>query len=137
MVERDINENESVDCMTCLRWILQDTLFVISVAVMRTRVTQRHFRVGWKQVRGAAAPFSSSCSTILLLSLSCVYYHLISIMPSKADARAGLTEEQVADLKEAFAMFDINGDGTQDESSCLWRVSCPSHTLSFSRLRHH
>jgi Ca2+-binding EF-hand superfamily protein len=23
----------------------------------------------------------------------------------------GLTEEQVADLKEAFAMFDINGDG--------------------------
>lgn len=25
---------------------------------------------------------------------------------------AGLTEERVADLKEAFAMFDINGDGT-------------------------
>jgi hypothetical protein len=24
----------------------------------------------------------------------------------------GLTEEQVADLKEAFAMFDMNGDGT-------------------------
>lgn len=24
---------------------------------------------------------------------------------------AGLTEERVADLKEAFAMFDINGDG--------------------------
>jgi Ca2+-binding EF-hand superfamily protein len=23
-----------------------------------------------------------------------------------------LTEEQLADLKEAFAMFDINGDGT-------------------------
>ena len=23
-----------------------------------------------------------------------------------------LTEEEVADLKEAFAMFDINGDGT-------------------------
>ena len=29
-----------------------------------------------------------------------------------ADASAGLTEEQIADLKEAFAMFDINGDGT-------------------------
>jgi Ca2+-binding EF-hand superfamily protein len=29
-----------------------------------------------------------------------------------ADASAGLSEEQVADLKEAFAMFDINGDGT-------------------------
>ena len=28
------------------------------------------------------------------------------------DASAGLTEEQIADLKEAFAMFDINGDGT-------------------------
>jgi calmodulin len=27
-------------------------------------------------------------------------------------ATHGLTEEQVADLKEAFAMFDINGDGT-------------------------
>jgi hypothetical protein len=27
------------------------------------------------------------------------------------EAKAGLTEEQVADLKEAFAMFDINGDG--------------------------
>jgi Ca2+-binding EF-hand superfamily protein len=26
-------------------------------------------------------------------------------------ATDGLTEEQVADLKEAFAMFDINGDG--------------------------
>merc|ERR1712238_352713 len=29
-------------------------------------------------------------------------------------AEADLTEEQVADLKEAFAMFDINGDGTID-----------------------
>ena len=27
-------------------------------------------------------------------------------------AAEGLTEEQVADLREAFAMFDINGDGT-------------------------
>jgi len=26
-------------------------------------------------------------------------------------AAQGLSEEQVADLKEAFAMFDINGDG--------------------------
>ena len=31
-----------------------------------------------------------------------------------------LTEEEVADLKEAFAMFDINGDGKQ-------------HQLSFAR----
>lgn len=30
----------------------------------------------------------------------------------EADASVGLSEEQVADLKEAFAMFDINGDGT-------------------------
>lgn len=29
-----------------------------------------------------------------------------------AEACQGLSEEQVADLKEAFAMFDINGDGT-------------------------
>lgn len=28
-----------------------------------------------------------------------------------AEAMQGLTEEQVADLKEAFSMFDINGDG--------------------------
>jgi Ca2+-binding EF-hand superfamily protein len=31
-----------------------------------------------------------------------------------AEAVSGLTEEQVADLKEAFSMFDINGDGTMD-----------------------
>jgi hypothetical protein len=30
----------------------------------------------------------------------------------ETDASAGLSDEQVADLKEAFAMFDINGDGT-------------------------
>ena len=30
----------------------------------------------------------------------------------ESDASVGLSEEQVADLKEAFAMFDINGDGT-------------------------
>jgi hypothetical protein len=30
----------------------------------------------------------------------------------ETDATVGLSEEQVADLKEAFAMFDINGDGT-------------------------
>lgn len=34
-----------------------------------------------------------------------------NVMANGAD---GLTEEQVADLKEAFAMFDINGDGTFD-----------------------
>jgi hypothetical protein len=31
-----------------------------------------------------------------------------------------MTEEEVADLKEAFAMFDINGDG---ESACLCAIS--------------
>jgi hypothetical protein len=36
-------------------------------------------------------------------------YPLTSMSES---ATHGLTEEQVADLKEAFAMFDINGDGT-------------------------
>jgi hypothetical protein len=35
--------------------------------------------------------------------------HYIIIMSE--EAKKGLTEEQVADLKEAFAMFDINGDG--------------------------
>ena len=32
-------------------------------------------------------------------------------MSKKAASMAGLSEEKVADLKEAFAMFDINGDG--------------------------
>jgi Ca2+-binding EF-hand superfamily protein len=36
---------------------------------------------------------------------------------SRSSAAEGLTEEQVADLKEAFAMFDINGDGTCNENS--------------------
>jgi len=34
-----------------------------------------------------------------------------SSIAMSAEAREGLTDEQVADLKEAFAMFDINGDG--------------------------
>lgn len=33
-----------------------------------------------------------------------------------------LTEEQLADLKEAFAMFDINGDGTLSEG---WSEGMP------------
>lgn len=40
-----------------------------------------------------------------------------------ANAAQGLTEEQVADLKEAFAMFDINGDGTLvrlDSITFMW-----------------
>ena len=32
-------------------------------------------------------------------------------MSMSEEAKKGLSEEQVADLKEAFAMFDINGDG--------------------------
>ena len=46
-------------------------------------------------------------------------------MPNPED---DLTEEQLADLKEAFAMFDINGDGKIDSHSyprrpvCFWRV---------------
>ena len=37
-----------------------------------------------------------------------------NIMP-----KHGLSEDEVADLKEAFSMFDIDGDGTfeQDESN--------------------
>lgn len=41
-------------------------------------------------------------------------------MPSKinkSDATADLSEEQIADLKEAFAMFDINGDGKQQAAA--------------------
>jgi hypothetical protein len=38
-------------------------------------------------------------------------------MSTESTAASGLTEEQVADLKEAFAMFDINGDG-----ECLPRI---------------
>lgn len=36
-------------------------------------------------------------------------------MSKKAASMAGLSEEKVADLKEAFAMFDINGDGTSGD----------------------
>jgi hypothetical protein len=53
-----------------------------------------------------------------------------------------LTEEQIADLKEAFAMFDINGDGTLNGSNVklfiyvtlLVRMSLtyPSFSLSLS-----
>ena len=40
------------------------------------------------------------------------------------DAAAGLTEEQIADLKEAFAMFDINGDGKSQSCKInLWTSS--------------
>jgi Ca2+-binding EF-hand superfamily protein len=34
-----------------------------------------------------------------------------NIMSMSEEAKKGLSEEQIADLKEAFAMFDINGDG--------------------------
>jgi Ca2+-binding EF-hand superfamily protein len=36
---------------------------------------------------------------------------------SKNKDHDDLTEEQIADLKEAFAMFDINGDGTSNGSN--------------------
>jgi Ca2+-binding EF-hand superfamily protein len=56
-------------------------------------------------------------------------------------AAEGLTEEQIADLKEAFAMFDINGDGKidlydvyryyiiveRDAGSCHLRPPPPTH----------
>jgi hypothetical protein len=42
---------------------------------------------------------------------------IINIIMS-AEAVSGLTEEQVADLKEAFSMFDINGDGTDGLFCC-------------------
>ena len=37
-----------------------------------------------------------------------------------------LTEDEVADLKEAFAMFDINGDGRSS-----FRCSFPSVMLQY------
>ena len=40
----------------------------------------------------------------------------MSLSADAEHAASGLTEEQVADLKEAFAMFDINGDGTSINS---------------------
>lgn len=44
-------------------------------------------------------------------------------MSKKAASIAGLSEEKIADLKEAFAMFDINGDGRSwDNDFLLWRV---------------
>jgi Ca2+-binding EF-hand superfamily protein len=43
------------------------------------------------------------------------------------DASAGLTEEQIADLKEAFAMFDINGDGTFNRWVCKASVTYVSN----------
>lgn len=52
-------------------------------------------------------------------------------MSKKAASMAGLTEERVADLKEAFAMFDINGDGKghfvdvpQAAASCAGGLGC-------------
>lgn len=42
---------------------------------------------------------------------------------AKSQASDGLTEEQVADLKEAFAMFDINGDGKNTFSFSITRLS--------------
>jgi hypothetical protein len=40
---------------------------------------------------------------------------------TESEATQGLTEEQVADLKEAFAMFDINGDGRSCGTSSHYR----------------
>ncbi len=37
------------------------------------------------------------------------------IRPTMSDSR-DLSEEEIADLKEAFSMFDINGDGESIES---------------------
>lgn len=50
----------------------------------------------------------------------------------EADASVGLSEEQIADLKEAFAMFDINGDGTLGVAMELWKktTTC-SHLCIF------
>ena len=54
-------------------------------------------------------PYPSGESWCLRLTLY-GYNHPFT-MSKKAASIAGLTEERVADLKEAFAMFDINGDG--------------------------
>jgi Ca2+-binding EF-hand superfamily protein len=46
-------------------------------------------------------------------------------MSKAEEARKGLSEEQIADLKEAFAMFDINGDGkleTRKNTNFHWDI---------------
>ena len=49
-------------------------------------------------------------------------------------ADKALTEDQVADLKEAFAMFDINGDG----KFCLvWFVYYIALFVMFRAKNHH
>jgi hypothetical protein len=55
-------------------------------------------------------------------------------MSKAEEARKGLTEEQIADLKEAFAMFDINGDGAFliiRKRMCSQRAPNFSHTVCF------
>lgn len=44
-----------------------------------------------------------------------------------------LSEEEVADLKEAFAMFDINGDGKLFRSLAAMTTKSSSIPLSFDQ----
>lgn len=55
------------------------------------------------------------------------FYNDLSIM--SAEATQGLTEEQVADLKEAFSMFDINGDGKYNNRQLAVVLKLLFHTL--------
>lgn len=47
-------------------------------------------------------------------------------------AERELTEEEVADLKEAFAMFDINGDGRFRASNLVFSPSPVFRMEAFS-----
>lgn len=54
----------------------------------------------------------------------------MSIMNTKLAERHDMTEEQVADLKEAFAMFDINGDGKhslEEEGDVDWSTAAATN----------
>jgi hypothetical protein len=62
-----------------------------------TRVTERHH-----PTEHSAKPFHS---------VPYIHTSKKTKYQSKTMADRDLSEEEVADLKEAFAMFDINGDG--------------------------
>jgi hypothetical protein len=75
-----------------------------------------------------------------ILERACTSLDKMSLTVS--EATQGLTEEQVADLKEAFAMFDINGDGRScghEQSlrgTCSVRVyaTCPMSCVAVIRV---
>jgi hypothetical protein len=67
---------------------------------------KRSLTVPETEILSSAPPLPSSC---LLTSHSTLTESNNVTTATMADR--DLTEDEVADLKEAFAMFDINGDG--------------------------